>query len=100
MIKGIVFGSTFERAEKKMLDIRANYALCHIPIIKEIKQKNLHQITYENGDFWSARAISDSARGFRAHVVYIDNEIQDYNMMGIIRNCNTALPWNAYHYFG
>lgn len=99
-MKGIVFGSTYERAERKLLDIRANYAMCHIPIEKEIKRINLHQIAYKNGDFWSARAIGDSARGFRAHVVYIDREIQDHNMLGVISNCNTAMPWNAYHYFG
>lgn len=99
-MKGIVFGSTFERADQKLLDIRANYAMCHIPIVKEIKRKNLHQITYENGDYWTARAATDSARGYRAHVVYIDRAIEDPDMIHMAFHCNTAMPWNAYHYFG
>ena len=99
-MKGIVFGSTYERAEKEFLHIRRNYALSRIPIVKEIKQKNFYQIMYDNGDQWTCRSISDSCRGHRAHVVYIDREITDHHMLGIITNCNAALPWSAYRYFG
>lgn len=99
-MKGIVFGLTYERAESEFQLVRRNYALQKIPIVKEIKQKHLHQIYYDNGDQWTCRAITDSCRGHRAHVVYIDRAIEDYDMLGIIHNCNTALPWSAYRYFG
>ena len=49
-MKGIVFGLTFERASKELESIKANYAMCKIPIAKETKGNHRHQIVYENGD--------------------------------------------------
>lgn len=99
-MKGIVFGSTFARAEDQLLRIRENYAMCRIPIVKETKRMNLHQIAYENGDFWTARAATDSARGHRANVAYIDNAIEDPDMIHMVFHCLTSMPWTAYRYFG
>lgn len=99
-MKGIVFGSTFAKAEEQLLRIRENYAMCRIPIEKETKRMNLHQIAYKNGDLWTARTATDSARGYRANVAYIDNAIKDPNMIHMIFHCLIAMPWNAYHYFG
>ena len=99
-MKCIVFGATFNRAEEQLLRIRELYAMCRIPIIKEIKKINLHQIAYENGDLWTARAATDSARGHRANVAYIDNAIEDPDMIHMVFHCLTSMPWTAYHYFG
>lgn len=95
-----MFGSTFYRAEEQLLRIRENYAMCRIPIVKEIKRMNLHQIAYENGDLWTARSASDSARGHRANVVYIDHAIEDPDMIHMAHHCLCCYPWSAYRYFG
>ena len=99
-MKGIVFGLTFERASKELESIKANYAMCKIPIVKEIKGNHRHQIVYENGDIWTARSASDSARGHRANVVYIDHAIEDPDMIHMAHHCLCCFPWSAYRYFG
>ena len=55
---------------------------------------------YENGDIWTARSASDSARGHRANVVYIDHAIEDPDMIHMAHHCLCCYPWSAYRYFG
>lgn len=100
-MKGIVWGLTFERANKKLLDIKAKYEFMHIPIEIERQGNHIHSIVYTNGDTWKAVSVKDSARGNRANVAYIERGIaKDPKLLAIAQRCLIEFPWSAYRYYG
>lgn len=100
-MKGIVWGLTFERANQKLLDIKAKYEFMEIPIEKEREGNHVHQIVYANGDIWKAVSVSEAARGNRANVAYIERGITEKpELLAVAQRCLMEFPWSAYRYYG
>lgn len=99
-MRGIVFGNTFENAQKKFMDIVSKYQLMRIGMEKPlIKTKHELQSYFTNGDFWSTVSLSSNLRGRKCNVAYIDDTIDPQVVDTIIKPCLTASPYCAYNYF-
>jgi hypothetical protein len=102
MIKGIVYGSTFESASIKLTEIIDNYVQYFGEDVIEFVAKGKHTYTVEftNGDTWQARGCSEHCRGLWCHVAYIERSIGRDTIATIIKPTIKGQPWTAYHYFG
>lgn len=96
---GIVFGNTFERAEIQLNKIAQDYKMCHIFIEQLRKRNNSLEIIFDNGDIWRARAASESIRGIRCNVAYIDKTIPLKFANEVIKPLISAYPFQAYKIF-
>ena len=97
-MKGVVWGSTLERAIKKLEDIENNYKNSFIPIVKKIKNKNQYLVMFENGDVWRATGAYVSKRQ-RCNISYIDLEIDSKFREEVIKPVTSFPPYNAIQYY-
>lgn len=98
-MKGVVWGSTFQIASKKLDKIVEDYKTYRIKPLRIVKSKNNHWAKFKNGDIWRACSARESARGLRANVAYIDHMISPILIDEIIKPCLTAYPFQAFHYY-
>ena len=98
-MKGVVWGSTFKIASKKLNEIIENYNLYRIPTKHIVKSKYNYYVTFENGDIWRACSSRESSRGVRANVSYIDQMISPIFVDTVIKPCTIAYPFQAVHYY-
>ena len=99
-MKGLVWGFTFEDGCKKLNEIKENYLRYHYTVTQEIKTKTTYSVTFDNGDCWRAVRASESSRGNKANLSYVDIRIQDQNILNMIHHCTIAGPWNAIKFYG
>lgn len=98
-MKGLVWGYTFQDGCKKMDDIKSSYLLYGYKIVKEVKTKQSYYIIFDNGDYWKVIRLTDSARGNKANLSYVDSRIENQEMLNMIRACTVAGPWNAVQFY-
>lgn len=98
-MRGIVFGSTFERAKEKLLQIVENYDKMYIEkiLIKDNKQEFLCHMN--NGDIWEAVVATNGARGRACNIAYIDREISQEIINTVIMPILKSFPYTAYNYY-
>lgn len=99
-MKGIVFGSTIERANKKLKEIINNYEKYHIKSVSVIKTEYNMRAGFVNGDYWESTTVSSSSKGYCANIGYIDREIPIELINAMCIPCIKALPWTGVQYFG
>ena len=99
-MKGIVWGSTIERAERQLQQIIENYRIIGYTIDTYRKGKTQLNVLFNNGDYWIALGASESARGHCCNISYIDTLIDAQIIDDVIRHCTRAYPYNALRYFG
>lgn len=97
-MKGVVWGSTFERAVQKLEHIEKKYQNLFIPIERKVKSKNQYLTIFENGDVWRATDINTSRRQ-RCNVSYIDVQIDTLFVEQVIKPITTFPPYNAIQYY-
>ena len=97
-MKGVVWGSTFERAVQQLEHIEHSYQSLFISIEKKIKSKNEYLIIFENGDIWKATTIYTSTRQ-RCNVSYIDVQIDTLFVEEVIKPATSFPPYNAIQYY-
>ena len=99
-MKGIVFGLTTERANRKLDKIIQNYKeYWGIEPNQIIKSRNEYKVLCANGDIWQACKLHEASRGKRANIIYIDSEINDAILEQIAYHCATAEPYSAVRYY-
>lgn len=92
---GIVWGNTQGKAIKKLEEIRKDYLLVHLNIVRVGRDF----FETENGDIWRAVTVNDSARGYRCNISYIDELIPIEIRNGLIAHATKAYPYQAIHYY-
>lgn len=98
-MKMIIFGSTLDRAIKKMNSI-INYCNKIGKEVKEtIKTSNEYRVIFKNGDIIRAIQGNENIHGLRANVGLIDKAIPKAVREQIIKPCISAFPWNAIGYY-
>ena len=97
-MKGVVWGSTFERAVQKLEYIERRYQSLFISIEKKIKSKNEYLIIFENGDIWKAATTFTSSRQ-RCNISYIDTQIDTLFVEQVIKPATSFPPYNAIQYY-
>lgn len=98
-MRGIVFGSTIDRAKTKMQKIIEDYQMMKIAPVRIINRKDSIIAEFSNGDYWTTLGASESCRGRRCNVAYIDIKINQDIITEVIRPMITSKPFQAEHYF-
>lgn len=95
-IRGIIWATTQERAERMLREMENKYAFCGYNAITRMK----NQCNFDNGDIWRARVASwQMTHGVRCNIAYIDSAIHPDIIQECIIPCCSLLPFNAVHYF-
>lgn len=99
-MKGVVWGYTLYAARNKLEEIEQEYEIYHkaTPMRKIV---NSHEtlIEYDNGDCWRALRATESARGIRCNISYIDTRIDIDIVNTIIKPVTSCPPYHAFQYF-
>lgn len=98
-MRGIVFGSTIDRAKTKMQKIIEDYQMMKIAPVRIINRRDGITAEFSNGDYWTTFRASESCRGRRCNVAYIDIKINQDIITDVLRPLVTLRPFQAEHYF-
>ena len=98
-MKGAVWGTTMERARMQLWQIAEEYELIGIKIIKKVNSSSSAWIKFENGDIWQAVKSSESSRGIKVNVSYIDYAIPEEFVNVVIKPCTMVPPFQAINYY-
>lgn len=101
-MRGIVFGKTFEQAEKQLQKIIEDYKKIGIEpasIYHIRKSKWDFSVEFPNGDYWKAVGAATNARGMACNIAYIDQNIDDETIACIIMPTIKSFPYQAYRYY-
>ena len=98
-MRGAVWGSTFEVARQKLQQIVEDYKRIGIRTIRYVNCSSATFAEFENGDIWKALRASDSSRGSKINVSYIDYNISEEVINTIIKPSTIAYPFQAIHYY-
>lgn len=97
---GIVWGSTFEHALDKIKEIEKSYERYRTSnLISKRESKYSYELIYENGDKWLACSATESQRGRKCNVSYIDINIPVDFIETIIIPSTVAGPYQAINYY-
>jgi hypothetical protein len=100
-MKGIVWYTVFEHGCDKLTEIINKYVEWYGEEIIDmvIRTKYEYKINFTNGDTWRVALATESSRGIRANISYIENNINEDIIQQIIKPCTTASPFTAYNYY-
>lgn len=86
---------------KKLKKIISDYEKINIQLIQPLKiSKNLTTAKFNNGDIWQVMiASSNTARGHRCNIVYIDYDIPDKIIEENIKPTIISPPYQGITYF-
>ena len=98
-MRGVIFGTTLERANKMFDHLVEDYKLVQINPVKIIKTKNGSQVYFENGDAWKTASNSSHCCGTRCNIAYIDRKFDELTIQEIIRPAITCKPFQGERYF-
>ena len=99
-MKGIVWGSTVERARNQLEIIKNRYLEQGYKINTYRNNINTLEITFDNGDCWMAKGVNESCRAYRNNIGYIDVLIPKAIIEEVLIPTLTLGPYNAFQYFG
>lgn len=68
-------------------------------VLTRRKSNSTYELVYDNGDYWIACGVRESARGHRCNISYVDARIDSEFIDCIIKPCTIAGPYQAFHYF-
>ncbi len=99
-MKGIVWGSTLERAKEQLERIKERYLENHYTIDTYRNGRNDMLIIFNNGDYWRACKAHEASRAYRNNIGYIDVLIPKAIIEEVLIPTLTLGPYNAFQYFG
>ena len=99
-MRGIVWGLTMEAAVKKLEEIENDYDKYDTAkVLTKRKSSSVYELLYTNGDYWIACRASESARGHKCNISYIDHRINIDFLHDVIKPCTCLGPYQASHYY-
>ena len=97
-MKGIVWYKDYDKGLQQFLKIKKNYDYLG-GIKKDVETKLSHYFIANNDDVWRLIKANECARGYRANISYVDENIENVIMKNIIDACTTALPYRGFNYY-
>lgn len=100
-MKGIVWYNTLERRGMEMMErIEEEYKRYHYAnVLTKTCGNRRYELVFDNGDYWKLVKATESARGNKCNISYIDNEIPFDIIHDIVKPCTKAGPYQAFKYF-
>ena len=99
-MKGMVWYYTYEDGLKQLQRIKMDYERMNIKAVKERFSRFGSLVEFENGDCWKMASGTESSRGNKINVSYIDRRIEEDMVQCVIRPCTMAYPFQAFRYYG
>lgn len=99
-MKGMVWYYTYEDGLEQLKQIQNNYDRMKIKTVRERLSRFGSFIEFENGDQWKMASGTESSRGNKINVSYIDRRIDGEMVQCVIRPCTMAYPFQAFRYYG
>ena len=93
---GIIWYKTKSKGQIKLEEIIRDYENAHIPIKRYIKGSHA---LFDNGDFWLLASGTETSKGMRANISYIDYNIDGDFINTVINRSTTALPYQGLMYY-
>ena len=101
-MRGIVYGSTFEKAKTQLEKIIEDYQKIGIEINGRRGFRVAHNsmdVVFINGDQWTAVRASENSRGRACNIAYIDRDIDIEIVECIIKPTIKSFPYQAHRYY-
>ena len=98
-MKGNVYGSTIEIANRKLEEIIEDYKSMGYLVTRYVKSLNGSFVEFNNADFWQAVRAGDGQRANRCNVAYIDYNIDQDIINYTVRPAITLKPFQAERYY-
>lgn len=99
-MKGIIWCTEIELGKKQLKDIIYNYVDYGKIELNRIQQsRNKTFAEFKNGDIWEVALASESARGKRCNISYIQEGIPQILIDTVIRPSTIARPFNGFYYY-
>ena len=101
-MRGIVYGSTFEKAKTQLEKIIEDYQKIGIEINGRYGFRVAHnsiQVDFINGDQWTAVRASENSRGRACNIAYIDHDIDPDIINCVIKPTIKSYPYQAHRYY-
>jgi hypothetical protein len=100
MIRGIIWGSTFQIAVQELEQIIENYKHEGIDLMEKLEYDDIMYIKFSNGDFWRAIKVQkEVVINYRCNISYIDKQIPQNLVDLIIKPITTCPPYHAISYY-
>lgn len=100
-MRGIVYGSTFEKAETQLEKIIEDYKMIGIEVNERHGlrvTRNSIDVDFTNGDWWTAVKASENSHR-RCNIAYIDHDIDPNIINCVIKPTITSYPYQAIMYY-
>lgn len=101
-MRGIVYGSTFEKAKTQIEKIIEDYKKIGIEVSESHGLRIAHNsidVNFTNGDYWTAVRASESSRGRACNIAYIDHDIDPEIIYCVIKPTIKSYPYQAHRYY-
>ena len=100
-MRGIVYGSTFEKAETQLEKIIEDYKKIGIEVNERHGlrvTRNSIDVDFTNGDWWTAVKANENSRR-RCDIAYIDHDIDPDIINCVIKPTIKSYPYQAIMYY-
>ena len=67
---------------EKLQYIRDRYIWSGVNVVREVYSRSNSWIEFDNGDKWSVASASESSRGMRANIAWVDSRIDEEFVRG------------------
>lgn len=97
-MKGIIW--SYDRMNdgiEKLKYIRDRYIWSGINPIREVYSRQCPWIEFENGDMWRVASASESSRGMKANIAWVDSRIDEEFFRVVV--LPTLCGWNGPRYY-
>lgn len=82
---------------KKLQYIRDRYIWSGVNVVREVYSRSNSWVEFDNGDKWSVASASESSRGMRANIAWVDSRIDEEFFRVVI--LPTLCVWNSPRYY-
>lgn len=97
-MKGVIWScDRMNDGIEKLQYIRDRYIWSGVNVIKEVYNRSSSWIEFDNGDKWSVASASESSRGMKANIAWVDARVDDEFFHRVI--LPTLTSCNGPHYY-
>ena len=82
---------------QKLQYIRDRYIWSGVNVVREVYNRSNSWVEFDNGDKWSVASASESNRGMKANIAWVDSRIDEEFFRVVV--LPTLCVWNGPRYY-
>lgn len=83
----------------KLQYIRDKYIQSGVNVVREVYSKSSSWVEFDNGDKWSVASASESSRGIKANIAWVDSRIDEEFFHAVVLPTLCVLNGPRYYKF-